>query len=121
MLACRSLVHVRPRRTIRMPTGAHVCVKIGIKASHRRFRTRETGIFLGGHQMKRVLTSLFVACAIVAPASVANAQHATMSDADLTKLLVGAAPQHVLEGATILNMGADGKMKTVREGTNGWT
>jgi hypothetical protein len=71
--------------------------------------------------MKRILTPLFVACAIVAPDSVANAQHVAMSDTDLMKLLVGAAPQHVLEGATILNMGADGKMKTVREGTNGWT
>ena len=72
--------------------------------------------------MERLLAFLFAAFSIVASSvSVAYAQHAAMSDEALMKLLIGAAPQHVLDGATILNMGADGKMKTVRQGTNGWT
>lgn len=32
-----------------------------------------------------------------------------------------AAPANISEGATIVSMGADGTMTTLREGTNGWT
>jgi hypothetical protein len=51
----------------------------------------------------------------------ARAQHATMSDEELMANLKGAAPQNVIEHATIINMGSDNKMKVVREGSNGWT
>jgi hypothetical protein len=46
---------------------------------------------------------------------------AAMSDQELLTNLSGAAPQDVLEHATILNKDADGKTKIVREGDNGWT
>ena len=51
----------------------------------------------------------------------AHAQMKMMSDTDLMTDLKGAAPSNVLEHATILNMGADGKMKPIQEGNNGWT
>ena len=42
-------------------------------------------------------------------------------DEELLKNLEGAAPAGILADATVLNMTADGALKTVREGTNGWT
>ena len=44
-----------------------------------------------------------------------------MTDLELMTDLKGSAPQSVVEHATIMNMGADGKMKVVQEGNNGWT
>jgi len=55
------------------------------------------------------------------PMSVALAQHAPVSDKQLMQKLRGAAPQNIVDHATILNMAPDGKMKVVREGSNGWT
>src|SRR5271157_2163132 len=71
--------------------------------------------------MQRTLAFLFLASSMVPCIFAANAQHAAMSDQELLTKLNGAAPQHVVDHATILNMGSDGKMKVIREGTNGWT
>jgi hypothetical protein len=71
--------------------------------------------------MKRALAFLFFASTIVGSASMAYAQHATMDDKELMSKLKQAAPAHVLEHAKIMNMGADGKMKVIQEGNNGWT
>ena len=61
-----------------------------------------------------VLTFLFI--------SVPEARaEQTMTDLELMTDLKGSAPQSVVEHATIMNMGADGKMKVVQEGNNGWT
>jgi hypothetical protein len=70
--------------------------------------------------MKNCSAFLF-ASSILASASVAHAQHAMVSDQELMNKLKDAAPAHVLEQATIMNMGADGKMKVIQEGKNGWT
>ena len=51
----------------------------------------------------------------------ARAQQATISDLELMTDLKGSAPRSVVEHATIMNMGADEKLKVVREGSNGWT
>jgi hypothetical protein len=71
--------------------------------------------------MPRMLAFLFLISSMVASIFAANAQHAAMSDQELLTTLKGAAPEHVLEHATILNMGSDGKMKVIREGNSGWT
>jgi hypothetical protein len=42
------------------------------------------------------------------------------SDEDVIKSAMSAAPEAVSKDATIVDMGQDGKMRTVREGTNGW-
>jgi hypothetical protein len=70
--------------------------------------------------MKIALALLFGG-SILASVSVAHAQHAMMSDQELMAKLKDAAPARVLEHATILNMGPDGKMKAIQEGNNGWT
>jgi len=58
---------------------------------------------------------------LLVSASAATAQHATMTDEQMLEHLKGTAPAGILKDATILNMGADGKMKPIRTGTNGWT
>jgi hypothetical protein len=42
------------------------------------------------------------------------------SDDEVIKSAMSAAPEAVSKDATIIDMGQDGKMRTVREGTNGW-
>ena len=59
--------------------------------------------------------------ALFGSVSLVNAQHQMISDQELMAKLKEAAPAHVLENATIMNMGSDGKMKVVKEGNNGWT
>src|ERR1700733_6023819 len=70
--------------------------------------------------MKIALALLFCG-SILASVTVARAQHAMISDQELIPKLKDAAPARVLEHATILNMGPDGKMKAIQEGNNGWT
>ncbi len=45
----------------------------------------------------------------------------TSTDAELIKSAMSAAPEKVATNATIVAVEADGKMKTLREGTNGFT
>src|SRR5262245_53466549 len=75
----------------------------------------------GGNPMSRSLAFMFVASSIVSAVSIAYAQHAMMDDKELMAKLKGAAPASIIERATILNMGADGKMKVIQQGNNGWT
>jgi len=42
------------------------------------------------------------------------------SDEEIIKSAMSAAPEAVSKDAAIYDVGADGKMRTVREGTNGW-
>jgi hypothetical protein len=71
--------------------------------------------------MTRMFTILAVSLSLVGVISGAAAQQATMTDQELMDKLKGAAPAAVLKDATILNMGADGQMKAIKAGTNGWT
>lgn len=43
------------------------------------------------------------------------------TDAELMEVLRKAAPPAIVEHATVMNMGDDGKMKVIQQGTNGWT
>ena len=70
--------------------------------------------------MKSLIALLF-GSTLIGSVSVAYAQHPMMSDKELMAKLKDAAPAHVVQHATIMNMGADGKMKVIRDGDNGWT
>jgi hypothetical protein len=70
--------------------------------------------------MKSILP-LILAGSTIAVASLASGQMKPVSDDELLKTLEGAAPADVFKDATVLNMQADGTMKEVRKGTNGWT
>jgi hypothetical protein len=71
--------------------------------------------------MKRTFITLAVSSSLVATISGVVAQHAVVADQELMDKLKDAAPAAVLNGATILNMGAGGQMKVIQAGTNGWT
>jgi len=72
--------------------------------------------------MKRASAVLLVTSCIAGLMSTAYAdEHKMMSDTELMADLNGAAPAHIVAHATIMNMGADGKMKVIQKGTNGWT
>jgi hypothetical protein len=44
-----------------------------------------------------------------------------ISDDELIKLSLSAAPQSIAKDATVIAMGADGKMRTLHQGTGQWT
>jgi len=70
----------------------------------------------------KLAVGLFVAASCMAGfASVAQAESKMMTDKELMADLRGAAPANIVAHATVLNMGADGKMKPIQQGTNGWT
>jgi hypothetical protein len=50
-----------------------------------------------------------------------TAKKAAPTDAQLIKSAESAAPHAVSKNATVVAMEADGSMRTVRKGTNGWT
>lgn len=62
-----------------------------------------------------------LACALVIVALPAAAKNALTSDAQMIASAKRAAPAAVTKDATIVTMGADGKMRTLREGRNGFT
>ena len=62
-----------------------------------------------------ILASIFLVIGLAAT-SPANAA----SDEEIIKSAVSAAPEAVAKGATIIDVGMDGKVRTVREGKNGW-
>ncbi len=60
------------------------------------------------------------ALALLSPVAMAKTRKAP-SDASLIKSAMSAAPKSVAEKATIIAMTADMKMRTLRQGSNGWT
>lgn len=60
-------------------------------------------------------------CFFAAFSAAAAEQSAAPSGQELLATLKGAAPDAVLNGATLVDMSADGKMTVVRPGTNEWT
>lgn len=71
--------------------------------------------------MKNGLACLVGGAAILSASSFAFSDGLMRTDEELMKVLQTAAPAAIVEHATIMNMGHDGKMKTIQEGTNGWT
>ena len=67
-----------------------------------------------------LLAAAFMIAAMIST-SQATSQNAGDMDKQLISSAMSAAPDNVGKGATIVAMGADGTMKTLREGTNGFT
>lgn len=76
--------------------------------------------------MRVLKTSVMLAFALLTIAAVAwsqkkeMAQKKQVSDAEYTAKALSAAPKAIADGATVLRMGDDGNMKTIRKGTNGF-
>lgn len=62
-----------------------------------------------------------VATMLVVIGGVQAADKKGPTDAQMIKSAMSAAPAHVARGATIVAMGADGQMRTLRKGSNGFT
>lgn len=75
--------------------------------------------------MAAVLAIMFTQTAIAAdeamPAKGAKGATPSAADQKMIKSAMRAAPKKVSAGATIVATGADGQMRTLREGTNGFT
>lgn len=75
--------------------------------------------------MAAVLAVMFAQAAIAAdeamPAKGAKGAPPSAADQKMIKSAMRAAPKKVSAGATIVAAGADGQMRTLREGTNGFT
>lgn len=75
--------------------------------------------------MAAVLAIMFTQTAIAAdeamPAKGAKGAAVSAADQKMIKSAMRAAPKKVSAGATIVATGADGQMRTLREGTNGFT
>lgn len=65
--------------------------------------------------------SAIVVATLVAASSLLAADKQTPNDAQLIASAMRAAPPGVAKGATIIAMNADGTMRTLRQGTNGFT
>ena len=62
-----------------------------------------------------------IAAYMAMPSKAAKGAALSASDQKMIKSAMSAAPKKVGGAATIVVMGADGKMRTLREGTNGFT
>ena len=69
--------------------------------------------------------SMLAAASVLTLAASAGAQQhvapMAMTDEDMIKSAMAAAPEAVAKGATIVAVEADGKMRTLRQGSNGFT
>ena len=77
--------------------------------------------------MKRLMLVLTIGLAAVTLRAQTHEEHAAaaaakpaMSDAAKIKLALSAGPADITKSAAVMEMGADGKMKQLRAGTNGW-
>lgn len=66
------------------------------------------------------MNKFMIVTAVALVIALPTAKSAAAGDAELIKSAESAAPASVAAGATIYAMDADGKMKTLREGTNGF-
>ena len=69
----------------------------------------------------RKLTLIF-GCSVLLISGLANAQQHSMpsgkmTDEDIIKSAMSAAPEAIAKGATVIDVGADGKIRVVRQGT----
>jgi hypothetical protein len=75
------------------------------------------------HALKKIVTGIIVlsaTSALTTNAMAAGAKKAP-TDKQMIASAMSAAPKKVAKGATIVAMEADGKMRTLREGKNGFT
>lgn len=71
--------------------------------------------------MRTLVASLAAAAVLVSLTADAQDKHAAPKSAAATiAKAMSAGPPDVAKGAAIMGMGADGKMKELRAGTNGW-
>ncbi len=71
--------------------------------------------------MFRYMVSAALAAGMSIAPMTAAAQGSGMSDSEYMAKILTAAPENVVKGATIVQMNADGSVRTLQTGTNGFT
>ena len=71
--------------------------------------------------MRTILVTGLFSALVVTTSFAATPKAKAPSDAELIASAQKAAPMSVAKHATVIAMSADGSMRTVRQGTNGWT
>jgi hypothetical protein len=71
--------------------------------------------------LRYTLTATALAAAFLAVSAAAKAADAPISDSDYVAKISTAAPPAVVKGATIVQMGDNGTMRTIQTGSNGFT
>lgn len=71
--------------------------------------------------MRRSTKILVLLSSLCSFAILAKPQKTAMSDAEYAKKALSAAPKAVADGAKVVRVLGDGSMKTIREGSNGFT
>lgn len=71
------------------------------------------------NSINKITSSMVLAATFTLPA--AYAANVTANDKEIITSAMSAAPSKIANGATIVAMGADGTMRTVRQGNNGFT
>lgn len=71
--------------------------------------------------MRKALALLCLFTVFSYSEAIAKPAVSSMSDEELTRTAMSAAPAHISRAATIMAPGPDGKLRVLREGTNGFT
>src|ERR1700746_2699119 len=71
--------------------------------------------------MRALVKTLALSGSLLASAILANPQKKEMTDSEYTAKALSAAPKAIAEGAAVVRMEKDGKMRTVREDKNRFT
>jgi hypothetical protein len=87
-----------------------------------RQASRASNVLKGGLAMKVFAYATVFALALALSCGLAQTPKAqSMSDDELIKFALSAAPEAVTKDAKVIAMGPDGKMRTLRQGTGQWT
>ena len=71
--------------------------------------------------MRTLVKALALSLFLLGSAILANPQKKEMTDPEYTVKALSAAPKAIAAGASVIRIDKDGKMKTLREGKNGFT
>ncbi len=88
----------------------------GARTAEQKFRLKIHG---GDMRVRKLIFA--VAAALCAVALAAVAQQKPISDSEYIAQALSAAPGAVARGAAVVRMGENGKMRTLRPGSNGFT
>ena len=88
----------------------------GCRENHRHYNNRRDGV-----PMRNLKFVVLVGMAMIGGMAQAGTPVPAKTDSDLIANALSAAPAAVAKEAAVVLMGEDGKMRTLKKGTNGWT
>jgi hypothetical protein len=108
-----------------LPCATERFILVGWNTFLNRPGQPESAMFKGGLAMKSLTCAAVLGLAVFSNYASAQAPmghgSANMSDDDLIKLAISAAPEAVTKDATVVIVGSDGKTRTLHQGSGQWT